>query len=149
MTKEDFYDGAEDRILAIYPQERFHHNAYIVGGRKGLTALRNALNEVLDGGNEPILSNQVGMVLAHPGDQETNGTFVILDEDFSSEEDDETGRTHAEHPVPYFDPKCVEAYSSSAVSLRPSEGHVMAAGIKSHIVSKAYELLGGDEEIEN
>ena len=135
MDKDEFYEGANNRILAIFPQKRYHHNAYVIGGRKGLLALRAAIDEALRGGGDGS-SLSVGMALSHPGDQEVNGTYVILDNDL---DDQELDRGEADVNLPYYDPRCHDELSPGAVNLMPNEQHIMAAGVKAHMVNKRFE----------
>jgi hypothetical protein len=138
MDKEEFYEGAEDRLLAVFPQQRYHHNAYIIGGRKGLLALRAAIDEALNGDWNPAnMGCKVGMALAHPGDDEVNATYVILDDGFDMQEE---GRgTSDDIPLPYYDPRCQEQLREGAVNLAPGEQHIMAAGVHAYLVKKRFD----------
>lgn len=135
--REAFYSAAEDRILCIYPQQRYHHNAYIVGGKAGLTALRDALNEVLD--DEPgTMGLKTRVAYAHPGDDEVFGAFVIMDHDLTDQEERD-GCWADNIPLPYYDKNCAEQLKDGAVSLAPNENHVMAAGVAAYLINKSFE----------
>lgn len=136
VDREDFYEQANNRILAIYPQQTFHHNAYIVGGRKGLTELRDAINQALEG--DHIMGLGVGLAMAHPSDQETFTTVVVHDQDCDQAEDnDRTFKvTLDDMPCPYYDSRAQESYREGAVRLIPNERHIMAAGVAHHLLNE-------------
>jgi len=136
MDRDQFYEEAENKILAIFPQQRYHHNAYIIGGRKGLEALRNAIDEALDEKNGRM-GLSTGAAYAHPGDDEVFGTYVILDYDFECQEE---GRGIADDiPIPYYDPRCAEQLREGAVNLAPNERHIMAAGVHAYILNESFK----------
>lgn len=134
MDREEFYGASENRILAIYPQQRYHTNAYIVGGKAGLTALRDAIDAALAGENRQM-SISIGIAMAHPSDQETFSTVVVHDDELDQVE--ENDRCYADDmPLPYYDPKCAEQLRDGIVSLRPDEKHVMAAGVAHYLLEQ-------------
>lgn len=147
MDVQEFYEQAEDRILAIYPQQRYHSNAYIVGGKAGLTALRDAIDQALNDPNRQM-GVGVGLALAHPSDQETFTTVVI--HDFDCDEAEERDNVHLDDmPLPYYDPRCADQLRDGIVKLAPDERYVMAAGVAHYLLNqriKAAETPSGESE---
>jgi len=144
MDREEFYEQADDRILAIYPQQRYHSNAYIVGGKAGLTALRDAIDQALAGENRKM-GVSVGLAMAHPSDQETFTTVVIHDWDCDSAE--ERSDVHLDDmPLPYYDSKCADQLRDGVVSLAPDERHIMAAGVAHHILDEKLKATEDSEK---
>lgn len=147
MDVQEFFEQAEDRILAIYPQQRYHSNAYIVGGKAGLLDLRNAIDQALNDPNRQM-GVGVGIALAHPSDQETFTTFVIHDVDCDQAE--ERDNVHLDDmPLPYYDPKCADQLRDGVVGLAPDERHIMAAGVALYRLNeriKAAESTEGESE---
>lgn len=147
MDREDFYGASEKRILAIYPQQRFHTNAYIVGGKAGLTALRDAIDEALAGENRRFAVS-VGIAMAHPSDQEVFSTVVIHDDNLDNVEEDSHSYQADDMPLPYYDPKCAEQLRDGIVSLRPDENYVMAAGVAHYLLEQKRLSLVAEAESE-
>lgn len=139
MDRDEFIEAAENRILAIFPQKKYHHNAYIIGGRKGLEALRDALNEVLADPDSRAGHTKVSMVVAHPGDDETYSAFVMLDYDLEDIESNPKLYSGHDLPLPYYDKGCAEELKDGAVSLSPPEQHIMDAGVHSHMFFKQFD----------
>ena len=143
MNHEEFYEQADDRILAIYPQQRYHSNAYIVGGRAGLTALRDAINEALDA--EGRMGISVGLAMAHPSDQEVFSTVVIHDK--SIDQAEESSRVHLDDmPLPYYDPKCKDQLRDGVVNLVPNERHVMEAGVAHYLLNEKLKKQDAEQD---
>lgn len=147
MDREEFYGPAENRILALYPQQRYHSNAYIVGGKAGLLALRQAIDDALSGENRQM-SVSVGLAMAHPSDQETFTTVVVHDDALDQVE--ENDRYSADDmPLPYYDPKCAEQLRDGIVSLVPDHQYIMAAGVAHYLLEqKRLKMVEAAEEAE-
>ncbi len=140
MDRDEFIEASENRILAIFPQKKYHHNAYVIGGRQGLAALRDALNEVLDGANEMRSGhNKIAMAVCHPGDDEVYTAFVILDHDLEDIESNPKIYSGHDLPLPYYDKSCIEELKDGAVSLSPTEQHIMDAGVHSYLFYKQFD----------
>lgn len=131
IDSQHYYHEAQDKIVGIFPQKSFHHNAYIIGGRKGLEALRDALNKALDG--EARYGISTGIAHVTPGDDEVYTLAVMLDHDLTEQEQ---GNGEADIPLPYYDKRAVDQLRDGAVSLMPSEQHIMEAGIQGYLFNQ-------------
>lgn len=67
---------SDEPMLHLYPQETWHANAAIVGTRKGLEALRAAIDGVLASGEEP---NCYGMLTERVSATPADGEYHNLD----------------------------------------------------------------------
>jgi hypothetical protein len=141
VDSQHYYHEAQDKIVGIFPQKSFHHNAYIIGGRKGLEALRDALNKALDGEARHGISTGIAHVT--PGDDEVYSLVVMLDHDLSGQEE---GNGEADIPLPYYDTRAAEQLRDGAVSLMPPEQHIMEAGIQSYLFNQHLKDLDKQAE---
>ncbi len=108
-----------DKLLTIYPQRKWHHNAYVVGNRAGLLELRAAIDIALAGNPHNI---SVGLATVAPTDHETYFVAVVCD----GEENDDVDTAYWDDEAEGF------RLGASGNSMVPSERYIMAVGVQSN-----------------
>lgn len=108
--------------LHIFGQRMWHHNAYLIGNRDGLEALRDAISSALSHDDKASPFHTLALAEVEPSDEETYTVAVILDH-----------RDCENVETAYWDSNAVdvrgmEGRIDSGNSLVPNERYIMMVG---------------------